>query len=123
MARLIEAPTVLEAAGEPPKTISEYIGRLATADGAVSIAVMESPAGWSEPTQRPEFDEYTVVLRGALRVETADGALDVTAGQAVHAPAGGWVRYSTPSDGGATYVAVCIPAFSPEMVHRDVPAG
>jgi mannose-6-phosphate isomerase-like protein (cupin superfamily) len=117
MARLISAPTVIEAAGTPSKTILEFAGRVATATAAVSIAVMHSPAGWSEPAQRPEFDEYSVVLDGVLTAETADGQFRVPAGQAIHIPAGEWVRYSTPA--GARYVSVCLPAFSPETVHRD----
>lgn len=119
MAKLIPSPTVVEAAGEPPKRIEEFVGRVNSGDAAVSIAHMRSPSGWSEPGQRPEFDEWTYVLAGSLHVETADGNLDVAAGQAVHAPAGEWVRYSTPGPDGAEYVAVCLPAFSPESVHRD----
>jgi quercetin dioxygenase-like cupin family protein len=121
--RLIEQPFVVPSPGTPPKQIAEFVGRAATLDEALSVAVMESPSGWREPGQRPEFDEYTVVLRGVLTVETEDRTLSVTAGQAVHAPAGEWVRYSTPTDGGADYVAVCVPAFSPETVHRDVQDG
>jgi mannose-6-phosphate isomerase-like protein (cupin superfamily) len=119
VARLIPAPAVLQAAGEPPKTISEFFGRLASDDDRLSIAVMESPSGWSEPRQRPEFDEYSVVLHGEMVVQTDRGSLVVSAGQAVHVPAGERVRYATPSVTGATYVAVCLPAFSPETVHRD----
>jgi mannose-6-phosphate isomerase-like protein (cupin superfamily) len=114
---LIEAPVRVEAAGEPPKLIDEFAGRASSSDERVSVARMRSPAGWSEPGQRPEFDEYTIVLGGALLVETADGALEVPAGQAVLTRAGEWVRYSTPE--GAEYIAVCLPAFSPETVHRD----
>jgi ethanolamine utilization protein EutQ (cupin superfamily) len=114
----ITTPTIIEAAGTPPKLIEEYVGRVNTGTVAVSIARMKSPPGWSEPGQRPEFDEYTVVLRGRLLVEHEAGTLDVAAGEAVLARAGEWVRYSTP-DEGAVYVAVCIPAFSPETVHRD----
>lgn len=117
MPRLIEGPTVVAAVGTRPKRIEEFVGRVNTAAAAVSIARMVSPAGWVEPGQRPEFDEYTLVLEGCLRVESGAGVLDVRAGQAVHAAAGEWVRYSTPD--GATYVAVCLPAFSPATVHRD----
>jgi mannose-6-phosphate isomerase-like protein (cupin superfamily) len=119
MPRLVAAPLIVPAAGSPPKIIAEHFGRAATGSSAVSVAHMQSPAGWSEPGQTPEFDEYTVVLRGTLRVEGRDGPIDVQAGQAVHAPRGEWVRYSSPSPDGAEYVAVCIPAFSPETVHRD----
>jgi mannose-6-phosphate isomerase-like protein (cupin superfamily) len=115
--QLIESPVQVEAAGEPPKLIEEFAGRASNSEERVSVARMRSPAGWSEPGQRPEFDEYTVVLAGALQVEGEDGVLEVLAGQAVLARAGEWVRYSTP--GGAEYVAVCLPAFSPETVHRD----
>jgi mannose-6-phosphate isomerase-like protein (cupin superfamily) len=118
MAKLIERPTVVEAAGNKPKHIAEYVGRVNTSTGAVSVAHMKSPPGWVEPGQTPDFDEYTLVLRGTLRVESRDGALDVRAGQAVIAPRGEWVRYSTPGEG-AEYVAVCLPAFSPDTVHRD----
>jgi quercetin dioxygenase-like cupin family protein len=117
LAKLISAPTVIEAAGTPAKTIHEFAGRVATKAAAVSIAVMHSPAGWSEPGQRPEFDEYSVVLDGVLVAQTAEGQVRVPAGQAIHVPAGEWVRYSTPD--GARYVSVCLPAFSPETVHRD----
>lgn len=117
MATLIDGPTIVEAAGTPPKRIEEYVGRVNTGEERLSVARMASPAGWEEPGQRPEFDEFTVVLAGTLRVETPSGALDVRAGQAVHVPAGEWVRYSTPE--GAEYVAVCLPAFSPGTVHRD----
>jgi mannose-6-phosphate isomerase-like protein (cupin superfamily) len=117
MPQHITAPTIIEAAGTPPKRIEEYFGRVNTGTTAVSIAKMKSPPGWIEPGQRPEFDEYTVVLSGRLRVEHEGGTLDVAVGQAVLARAGEWVRYSTPH--GAEYVAVCIPAFSPETVHRD----
>jgi mannose-6-phosphate isomerase-like protein (cupin superfamily) len=119
MLSLIAQPTVVESTGNKPKLIEEFVGRVNTATEAVSIARMRSPAGWIEPGQTPEFDEYTVVLKGLLRVETRDGALDVAAGQAVKAPRGQWVRYSTPSAEGAEYVSVCIPAFSPATVHRD----
>ena len=119
MPHLIEKPTIVAAAGNLPKRIAEYIGRVNSATGAVSIARMESPAGWSEPAQTPEFDEYTVVLRGLLRVETHSGAIEVKAGQAIAVNRGEWVRYSTPEPGGAEYIAVCVPAFSPELAHRE----
>jgi quercetin dioxygenase-like cupin family protein len=119
VAELIDEPVRVEAAGEPPKLIDEFAGRASNGEERVSVARMRSPAGWSEPGQRPEFDEYTVVLAGALRVETEAGELDVPAGKAILARAGEWVRYSTPE--GAEYVAVCLPAFSPEGVHRDAP--
>ncbi len=119
MARLVERPSVIEAAGSKPKRIEEFIGRVNSATPGLSIARMKSPGGWEEPGQTPEFDEYTLVLAGRLRVETRSGALEVGAGQAVHAPAGAWVRYSTPGAEGAEYVAVCVPAFSPATVHRD----
>ena len=117
MAKLIEAPAVVEAAGNKPKVIEEYVGRVRSGTAAVSIARMRSPPGWEEPGQTPEFDEVTVVLRGLLRVEHRDGAIDVRAGEAVMTRAGEWVRYSTPE--GAEYIAVCLPAFSPGTVHRD----
>ena len=119
MARLIEGPTTIEAAGNKPKLIEEFIGRVNSQTGDLSIARMKSPGGWVEPGQTPDFDEYTVVLAGTLRVETKNETLDVGAGQAVLAPKGEWVRYSSPDDSGAEYVAVCLPAFSPETVHRD----
>jgi mannose-6-phosphate isomerase-like protein (cupin superfamily) len=117
VAELIESPVRVEAAGEPPKLIDEFAGRASNGEERVSVARMRSPAGWREPGQRPEFDEYTVVLSGALRVETEGGELEVGAGQGVLVTAGEWVRYSTPE--GAEYVAVCLPAFSPETVNRD----
>lgn len=119
MARLIEGPKRIEAHGTPPKTIEEYFGRVNSQTEGVSVARMISPHGWSEPGQTPEFDEYTVVLKGTLTVETKAGVLKVAAGQAVTTAKGEWVRYSTPDEGGAEYVAVCIPAFSPTTVHRD----
>lgn len=119
MARLIEQPTRIAAAGNLPKIIEEFVGRVNTGTEAVSIARMKSPGGWTEPAQVPEFDEYTVVLSGMLRVAGKDGALEVRAGQAVIAPAGEWVQYSSPEPEGAEYIAVCLPAFSPETVHRE----
>jgi len=116
---LIDSPTVIQAAGNKPKQIEEFIGRVNSQTDALSIARMKSPGGWVEPGQTPEFDEYTVVLRGTLRVESHDEVLHVHAGQAVITPAGQWVRYGTPSPEGAEYIAVCLPAFSPETVHRD----
>jgi quercetin dioxygenase-like cupin family protein len=117
--RLVEAPAVVQAAGTPPKRIEEYAGRVRTGHAGVSVARMVSPEGWREPGQRPEFEEITVVLRGMLRVEHEGGVLEVHAGQAVVTAPGEWVRYATPSPGGAEYVAVCLPAFAPETVHRD----
>ena len=119
MPELIQAPSRVEAAGTKPKLIEEYVGRVNSGEERVSIARMHSPVGWVEPGQRPEFDEYTVVLDGCLRVEHEDGALDVRAGQGVLARAGEWVRYSTREAGGASYVSVCLPAFAPDTVHRD----
>ncbi len=117
MARVITAPTVIESAGNKPKKIEEFVGRVNSGTDAVSVARMTSPAGWVEPGQRPAFDEYTLVLDGELVVATEGETLRVGAGQAIIAPAGEWVQYSTPQ--GASYVAVCLPAFSPETVHRD----
>lgn len=119
MALLIPKAAVVEAAGNKPKRIEEFVGRVNGGATALSLARMRSPAGWVEPGQTPEFDEYTLVLRGMLRVETKAGVLDVAAGQAVVASRGEWVRYSTPGPDGAEYVAVCLPAFSPALVHRD----
>lgn len=119
MPQLIPAPSVIQAAGNKPKRIEEYAGRVNSGHDGVSIARMVSPEGWVEPGQRPQFEEITIVLRGCLRVEHADGAIDVRAGQAVVARPGEWVRYSSPEPGGAEYVAVCLPAFSMETVHRD----
>jgi ethanolamine utilization protein EutQ (cupin superfamily) len=119
MPTLIAAPKTIPAAGTKPKIIEEFVGRVCTNTTEVSIARMTSPEGWSEPGQTPEFDEYTLVLRGSLRVESASGTVDVAAGQAIHAPRGEWVRYSTPAVGGAEYIAVCTPAFSPNLVHRE----
>jgi uncharacterized cupin superfamily protein len=116
---LIDSPIRVEAAGEPPKTIEEFAGRARNGEERVSVARMGSPAGWAEPAQRPEFDEYSIVLNGALRVEGESGdAIDVRAGQAVLVRGGEWVRYSTPE--GAEYIAVCLPAFSPDTVNRDL---
>ena len=119
MATYIQKPTVIQAAGQPPKSIEEFVGRVNSGTTAVSIARMKSPSGWSEPGQTPEFDEYTVVLRGTLHVRLKGQEFDVGAGQAIIVQAGEWVQYSSPSLEGAEYVAVCIPAFSPETVHRD----
>jgi mannose-6-phosphate isomerase-like protein (cupin superfamily) len=119
MPELIPQPTRVEAAGTKPKLIDEYAGRVNNGESRLSIAHMRSPGGWEEPGQRPEFDEYTVVLRGMIRVEHGAGTLDVRAGQGVLTRAGEWIRYSTPEDEGAEYVAVCLPAFTPDTVHRD----
>jgi quercetin dioxygenase-like cupin family protein len=118
MPRLIDAPTIVQAAGTPPKRIEEYAGRVNSGHASVSVARMVSPQGWREPGQRPAFEEITVVLKGMLRVEHEGGALDVHAGQAVVSAPGEWVRYSTPGSG-AEYVAVCLPAFSMDTAHRD----
>jgi mannose-6-phosphate isomerase-like protein (cupin superfamily) len=119
MPTLIDKPSRIEAAGNKPKIIDEYVGRVNSRTESASVAHMRSPGGWVEPGQRPEFDEFTVVLRGTLRVEFEGGSLDVRAGQAVIAHAGEWVRYNTPDEEGAEYIAVCLPAFSPALVHRD----
>ena len=119
MPTLIERPTRVEPAGNKPKIIDEFVGRVNSKTDAVSVAKMQSPAGWEEPGQTPDFDEFTVVLRGRLHVEHRSGALDVLAGQAVIAHRGEWVRYSTPDPEGAEYIAICLPAFSPDTVHRD----
>jgi mannose-6-phosphate isomerase-like protein (cupin superfamily) len=119
MPELIAAPTRVLAAGNKPKSIDEYVGLVNSHTAEVSIAHMRSPSGWLEPGQTPEFDEYTLVLRGMLRVTHRAGALDVRTGQAVMVRAGEWVRYSSPEPEGAEYVAVCLPAFSPDTVHRD----
>jgi mannose-6-phosphate isomerase-like protein (cupin superfamily) len=119
MPTLIAAPTVVAAAGNKPKRIEEYAGRINSGHEQVSVARMVSPEGWVEPGQRPEFEEITVVLRGALRVDHDGGSIDVRAGQAVVSHPGEWVRYSSPEPGGAEYVAICLPAFSPATVHRD----
>jgi mannose-6-phosphate isomerase-like protein (cupin superfamily) len=115
----IPAPKRIEAAGNKPKLIDEYIGRVNSGNSQASVAHMRSPGGWQEPGQTPEFEEFTIVLRGTLRVEHRGGSIDVRAGEAVIAHAGEWVRYSTPEDQGAEYIAVCVPAFSPDTVHRD----
>ncbi len=119
MPRLIERPTRVEAAGNKPKLIDEFVGAVNSGHAAVSVARMTSPSGWLEPGQRPEFEEITVVLRGMLRVEHAEGSFEVRAGQAVVTAPGEWVRYNTPEDGGAEYIAVCLPAFTLATVHRD----
>jgi len=119
MPTLIEAPAVVEAAGNKPKRIEEYAGRVRTGHDGVSVARMVAPSGWVEPGQRPEFEEITVVLRGSLRVEHENGVIDVDAGQAIVTRAGEWVRYSTPGPDGAEYIAICLPAFSPHTAHRD----
>lgn len=121
MPTLIPQATRIQAAGNKPKLIDEYIGRVNSKTSAASVAHMRSPQGWLEPGQTPEFDEFTIVLKGMLRLEHKGGSLDVHAGQAVVAHAGEWVRYSTPNAEGAEYIAVCLPAFSMEMVHRDEP--
>jgi mannose-6-phosphate isomerase-like protein (cupin superfamily) len=123
MPTLISQPTRVEAAGNKPKLIDEYIGRVNSSTTGVSVAHMRSPEGWVEPGQTPEFDEYTLVLKGLLRVETREGTLDVQAGQAIITHKGEWVRYSTPEPGGAEYIAVCSPAFSIDTVHRDAEAS
>jgi mannose-6-phosphate isomerase-like protein (cupin superfamily) len=115
----IDQPQIIEAAGNKPKRIEEYIGRVASGTTDVSVARMKSPSGWVEPGQTPEFDEYTVVLKGMLRVSTRSGDTDVQAGQAIIAKKGEWVRYSTPGPDGAEYIAVCLPAFGMDIVHRD----
>jgi quercetin dioxygenase-like cupin family protein len=119
MAKLIPIPTIIPAAGEPSKIIEEFIGRANSETTGISIARMTSPSGWREPGQTPEFDEYTVVLKGELQVETRSAVHKVSAGQAIVLHAGEWVRYSTPGAEGAEYIAVCLPAFSPATVHRE----
>ena len=119
MPKKIEGPSIIEAAGNKPKIIEEYVGRVNSWTSDLSIARMISPGGWQEPGQKPEFHEYTVVLKGMLRVESETGVIDVHAGEAVVVEAGEWVRYSTPGAHGAEYIAVCLPAFSPDTVHRD----
>ena len=119
MVKKFAGPAVIEAAGNMKKIIEEYFGLVNSKDSRVSIAVMHSPSGWIEPGQTPDFDEYTVVLKGMLRVETRDGVHEIRAGEAIMAPRREWVRYSSPGPAGAEYVAVCLPAFSPAAVHRD----
>lgn len=119
MAQHITRPTIVQAVGNKPKQIEEFIGRVNSSTAGVSIARMKSPGGWIEPGQTPEFDEYTVVLSGLLRVTTRDAVFDVAAGQAIITPRGEWVKYSTPGPEGAEYIAVCLPGFSPTLVHRD----
>jgi quercetin dioxygenase-like cupin family protein len=120
MPTLIKSPSIIEAAGNKPKIIEEYFGRVNSKTSEVSIAKMTSPQGWVEPGQKPEFDEYTVVLKGTLRVKTERKTIDVKAGTAILTKKGEWIQYSTPFEGGAEYIAVCLPAFSPETVNRDV---
>ncbi len=119
MPRLISSPVRVEAAGQPPKIIEEFAGRVSSHDAGVSVARMRSPSGWSEPGQRPEFREITVVLKGTVRVEHEAGVMDVHAGQSIITDPGEWVRYSTPGGEGAEYIAICLPAFSMDTVHRD----
>lgn len=119
MPTLVASPSRIEAAGNKPKIIEEFIGRVNSSTDDVSVARMQSPSGWVEPGQRPEFDEFTVVLRGMIRVESESGTFDVRAGQAIITYKGEWVRYSTPEDEGAEYIAVCLPGFSMDLVHRD----
>ncbi len=119
MPTLIAQPTRITAAGNKPKLIDEYIGRVNSSTSPVSVAHMRSPEGWQEPGQTPEFDEYTIVLKGALSVEHKEGHVEVCAGQAIITHSGEWIRYSTPKPGGAEYIAVCLPGFSPDTVHRD----
>jgi quercetin dioxygenase-like cupin family protein len=119
MPKLIQSPTIIEAAGNKPKIIREFIGKVNSSTQKISIAKMNSPAGWEEPGQTPEFDEYTLVLKGLLRVQTKESVFNVNPGQAIITYAGEWIKYSTPNPEGAEYVAVCLPAFSPETVHRD----
>jgi mannose-6-phosphate isomerase-like protein (cupin superfamily) len=119
MAQLIKSPSIIKAAGNKEKIIQEFFGRVNSATAEVSIAHMKSPEGWVEPGQSPEFNEYTLVLKGKLRITTKDQEFDVNAGQAIMTGKDEWVRYSTPFEGGAEYIAVCLPAFSPDLVHRD----
>ncbi len=119
MPTIIKSPTKIEAAGNKPKIINEFIGRVNSSTEGISIARMQSPSGWQEPGQTPEFDEYTVVLKGMLRVETKDNTFDIHAGEAIITHKGEWIKYSTPNEEGAEYIAVCLPAFSPDTVHRD----
>lgn len=119
MLKVTKKPARVVAAGSPPKTIEEFIGRVASGSTEISIARMVSPSGWKEPGQIPEFDEYTIVLRGQIHLETKNEVQDIFAGQGVMVPRGEWVRYSTPGKEGAEYIAICVPAFSPEIVHRE----
>ena len=119
MPRYIELPTIVKAAGNKPKQIEEFVGRVNTGDETISVARMVSPGGWVEPAQAPEFQEMSVVLKGVLHVETKQGIFEVKTGQAIILDAGEWVRYSTPGESGAEYIAICLPAFSPESVHRE----
>jgi mannose-6-phosphate isomerase-like protein (cupin superfamily) len=119
MPTLINSPTRITAAGNKPKLIDEFVGRVNSGESRLSVAHMRSPSGWIEPGQKPEFDEFTVVIKGSLRLTHENGSLEVAAGQAVVAHAGEWVQYSTPGPEGAEYIAVCLPAFSPQTVHRD----
>ena len=119
MIHVIKEPKVIKAAGNKPKVIEEFIGKVNSQTEDVSIARMKSPSGWEEPGQRPEFDEYSLVLKGFLRVKTENKTVDIKAGEAVISPRGEWVQYSTPGPEGAEYIAVCIPAFSPDIVNRD----
>jgi len=119
MVTKIQSPTLIKSEGNKPKVIEEYVGRINSGTAQVSVAKMRSPGGWLEPGQTPEFDEYTLVIAGTLRVETHEGSVDIEAGEAVIAPKGQWVRYSSPSEAGAEYIAVCLPAFDPDIVHRD----
>ncbi len=119
MPTFIKSPSIIQAAGNKPKIIEEFIGRVNSETDGVSIARMKSPAGWIEPGQTPEFDEYTIVLNGVLRIETKDEIFNIKQGEAIIVHKGEWIRYSSPLPGGAEYIAVCVPAFSPEIVHRD----
>ena len=119
MAEKIDAPSLINAAGTGSKVINEFIGLINSGDNDLSIAHMSSPSGWSEPGQRPEFDEYTIVLKGMLRVETVEENYEIKGGQAIVVRSGEWVKYSSPGEGGAEYIAVCLPAFSPGSVNRD----
>jgi mannose-6-phosphate isomerase-like protein (cupin superfamily) len=119
MPKLIPQPTRIQAAGNKPKTIDEFVGRVSSGHSQISVAHMKSPSGWVEPGQTPDFEEYTIILKGMLRVESREGTMEVTAGQAIITHPGEWVRYSSPGPDGAEYIAICTPAFSPETVHRD----
>jgi len=119
MPTIIKNPTKIEAAGNKPKIIEEFIGRVNSSTEQISVAKMKSPPGWVEPGQTPEFDEYTIVLKGMLRIETKEKTYDIKAGEAIITHKGEWIRYSSPESGGAEYIAICYPAFSPDTVHRD----